>query len=134
VISLPPKLTPLPRAPAFVQGVMNLRGQVLPVIDQVQRFSGAAATGQKRRVIVVRIGDLQAGFIVDAVSEILRVPAAELRAAPDLGNDDTRVFERVANLAAQNRIVLIVSPRELLDRAERDLLASLTTTDATAGS
>ena len=125
VAPLPPKLTRLPKAPAFIQGLMNLRGNVVPVIDQVRRFSGAAASGRKRRVIVVRIDALQAGFIVDAVSEVLRIPVGALRPAPELGTDGTRVFERVANLEQEQRIVLIVSPRELLDRAERDLLAAL---------
>ena len=133
VVSLPSKLTPLPRAPAFVQGVMNLRGQVIPVIDQAKRFSGAASTGVKRRVVVVRLGDMQAGFIVDAASEILRVPLDALRDAPDLGGEGTKVFDRVANLPDQEKIVLIISPRELLDRAERDLLASIAKQDATAG-
>ena len=56
----------------------------------------------------------------------LRVEASALRPAPDLGNEETRIFDRVANLAEEERIVLMVSPRELLDRAERDLLRGLT--------
>lgn len=125
VALLPSKLTRLPKAPAFVKGVMNLRGQVIPVIDQVQRFGQVARETGRRRVIVLRIGDLQAGFIVDAVSEVIEVAASALQPAPDLGSDQTRVFERVANLADEQRIVLIVSPRELLDRAEQDVLRSL---------
>jgi len=125
VAPLPDKLTRLPKAPAFVKGVMNLRGAVVPVIDQAERFGEAAATGARRRVVVVRIGDLQAGFVVDAASEVLRIAADALRPAPELGSEETRVFERVANLAEQDRIVLIVSPRELLDRAEQDLLRGM---------
>lgn len=125
VAMLPAKLTRLPRAPAFVQGVMNLRGQVIPVIDQAHRFGAEAAAGRKHRVVVVRIGDLSAGFVVDAVSDVLRVEAGALRPAPDLGNAETRVFDRVANLTEEQRIVLIVSPRELLDRAEQDLLRGI---------
>jgi purine-binding chemotaxis protein CheW len=125
VALLPAKLTRLPKAPAFVQGVMNLRGQVIPVIDQAHRFGAEAAAGRKRRVVVVRIGDLSAGFVVDAVSDVLRVPSDALRPAPDLGNAETRVFDRVVNLSEEQRIVLIVSPRELLDRAEQDLLRGI---------
>ncbi len=125
-VAIPPaKLTRLPNAPDFVQGVMNLRGQVVPVIDQARRFGGAAASGSRRRVIVVRLGALQAGFVVASVSEVMRVPAGALRPAPELGGEETRVFDRVANLADAGRMVLIVSPQELLDRAERDLLAGL---------
>jgi purine-binding chemotaxis protein CheW len=125
VAQLPAKLTPLPKAPAFVLGVMNLRGQVIPVIDQAQRFGADASQASRRRVIVTKIGELQAGFLVDAVSEVVRVTADALRTAPDFGNEETRVFERVANLGDEQRIILIVNPRELLDRAEQDLLRRL---------
>jgi purine-binding chemotaxis protein CheW len=119
------KLTRLPNAPDFVQGAMNLRGQIVPVIDQSRRFGATAATGARGRVIVVRIGALQAGFRVDGVSEMMRVPASAIRAAPDLGGDETRVFDRIANLEEVGRMVLIVSPQELLDRAEREMLDAL---------
>lgn len=125
VAQLPAKLTPLPKSPAFVLGVMNLRGQVIPVIDQAQRFGAAKSEGGRRRVIVTRIGELQAGFIVDGVSEVVRVETSALRAAPEFGSEETRMFERVANLPDQQRIILIVDPRELLDRAEQDLLKAL---------
>jgi len=125
VATLPPRLTRLPKAPSFVQGLMNLRGSVVPVIDQVRRFSGVAAEGRKRRVVVVRIGELLAGFIVDAVTEVLQIPTSAIRAAPELETEGAHIFDRVANLEEQQRILLIVSPRELLDRAERDMLAAL---------
>ncbi len=125
VAPLPRKLTRLPRAPTFVRGVMNLRGAVVPVIDQAVRFGAAAAVGGKRRVVVVRIGDVQAGFVVDSASEVLRIAADAMLPAPDLGGAETQLFERVTHLADRERILLIVSPRELLDRAEQDLLRGM---------
>ncbi len=125
VAMLPRALTLLPRAPAFVLGVMNLRGAVIPVIDQRQRFGVAPSGGSAQRVIVLRVGELQAGFVVDAVSDVVRLDAACVRQAPDLGNARTRVFERVANIAESRRLILIVSPRELLDQAEQDILLGL---------
>ena len=121
---LPGTLARLPNAPAFVMGAMNLRGQVIPVIDQAVRFGAQSGTGSRRRVIVVRVGEVQAGFVVDAIAHIVRVDTADVRPAPDLGNSETRVFERVIGLAGEGRVILIVSPRTLLDRAEQDLLAS----------
>jgi purine-binding chemotaxis protein CheW len=125
VITLPDTLTPLPRAPAFVEGVMNLRGQAVPVIDQGRRFLGAATSGKRRRVIVVTLDGTLAGFVVDMVSEVVRVPRDALRTAPELGGDGTQVFDRIATLDDSERMILIVSPGELLDRAERDLLAAM---------
>jgi purine-binding chemotaxis protein CheW len=126
VTTLPDSLTPLPRAPAFVEGVMNLRGQVVPVIDQGRRFLGEATSGKRRRVVVVALDGTLAGFVVDMVSEVVRLPSDALRPAPELGGESTRVFDRVATLEGSERMILIVSPAELLDRAERDLLAAMT--------
>lgn len=120
---LPDRLTPLPKAPDFVQGVMTVRSAVVPVIDQARRFNGAPVGEGKPRVIVVRIGDLTAGFVVDAVSEVARIADECIGPAPDLGSGETRVFDRVARLGED--IVLVVNPQELLDRAERDLLAGV---------
>lgn len=125
VAPLPSQLTSLPKAPAFVLGVMNLRGQVIPVIDQAQRFGAEVSEVIRRRVIVTRVGELQAGFLVDAVSEVVRVEVSALHSAPDFGHEDTRVFGRVANLDDGQRIILIINSRELLDRAEQDLLRGL---------
>lgn len=125
VALLPERLTPLPKAPAFVRGVMNLRGEVIPVIDQGRRFHGVPVAAEKPRVIVVQVGTLTAGFIVESVSQVAWVPERATRAAPDLGSDETRVFDRIVSLDGEEALVLIVSPQDLLDRAERDLLAEL---------
>jgi purine-binding chemotaxis protein CheW len=125
VVRMPDALSSLPRAPKFVEGIMNLRGQAVPVIDQRRRFDAPAGAGQRRRVIIVSLGDLQAGFVVDAVSDVMRVSKKDLSAAPDLGDGAVRVFDRVANLESGQRMILLVQPRELLDRAERDLIAAM---------
>lgn len=133
VAQLPERLTRLPRAPAYVLGVMNLRGAAVPVIDQRRRFEipdgGAPA---RPRVIVTRVGELVAGFAVDAVSQILELPASRLAPTPELAQDAGRIFDRVAQVEADGRVILLVNPRELLDRAETDLLASLAAAAADA--
>jgi purine-binding chemotaxis protein CheW len=134
VTQLPDKLTRLPRAPKFVEGMINLRGKVIPVIDQGRRFDGAPVVGKRRRVIVAALGASEAGFLVDSVSEVLRVPTDAIGPSPELGGDRVRVFDRVANLEAEGRMILIVEPQELLDRAERDLLAAMTGKDGAADS
>ncbi|MFC3580940.1 chemotaxis protein CheW [Sphingomonas hylomeconis] len=125
VTALPATLTALPRAPAFVEGVMNLRGQIVPVIDQHRRFLGVAASGPRRRVVVVALDGTLAGFVVDTVSDVVRLPRAAIQPAPELGADETRVFDRIATPDDGAAMILIVSPGELLDRAERDLIAAM---------
>ncbi|MEJ2817410.1 chemotaxis protein CheW [Caulobacter sp. CCG-8] len=127
VVRLPETLTRLPKAPAYIQGVMNLRGKLIPVIDQRQRFSvSGEATGEARRVVVVTLDGLQAGFAVDAVSRILEVEAEDLMPAPELSNDGDRLFDRAAKVEREGDVILLIDPRALLARAEADLLRDLT--------
>jgi purine-binding chemotaxis protein CheW len=65
---------------------------------------------------------MQAGFVVDAVTEVLRVPVDELRPAPEFASDRSRVIDRIANIEVEGRMILLLDARELLDRAEKDLL------------
>ena len=133
IVRCPDELTRVPRAPAFVKGLMNLRGKAVPVIDQRQRFSVPGHAAQRRRrVIVVTIDGLQAGFLVDGVSEVLTVSASELSPAPDLAADAGQTIDRVAMIERDGRMILLVDPKALLDRAERDVLASLDTNSEAA--
>lgn len=123
VVRLPDTVTRVPRAPDFVAGVMNHRGAVVPLIDQRRRFAVAGeAAARQRRVIVANVDDLIAGFIVDAVQQILNVPAEALRPAPDLAAAEAPLFDRIATLDLDGRLVLLVDPRQLLDQAERDIV------------
>jgi purine-binding chemotaxis protein CheW len=125
VVRRPDTLTRVPRAPAFVEGVMNLRGKVVPVIDQRLRFASAGVGGRRRRVVIITIDGLQAGFAVDSISEIISAMPQELTTAPELSADGVQVFDRVVRLERDRRMILLVDPKALLDRAERDLLVAI---------
>lgn len=133
VVAMPDQLTRLPRAPAFVAGIMNLRGRVIPVIDQRLRFDVPGMAQTRRRIIVAALGTLEAGFVVDAVSEVLRVPTNQMVLAPEMG-EETRVFDRIAAADGGRRMILVIEPQQLLDRAERDLLAAMRDEEANATS
>jgi purine-binding chemotaxis protein CheW len=126
VVRCPDKLTRVPIAPAFVRGLMNLRGQAVPVIDQRARFSadGASENGVGR-VIVVSIDGLKTGFLVDKVSEVITVPADELSPAPELASETANVIDRIAMIERSGHMILLVDPKALLDRAEREILQSI---------
>ena len=79
VARVPDQITRLPKTPKFLEGIVNLRGEVLPVVDQRRRFDmPAAAQAESRRLIVVRTDRHRAGLIVDAecLNEVLRSSAA----------------------------------------------------------
>ncbi|MGU3493690.1 chemotaxis protein CheW [Xanthobacteraceae bacterium A53D] len=125
----PGVLTRLPRAPDYVLGVMNLRGKVIPVIDQRQRFSVEGAVEERaRRLLVVTIGQLQAAFAVDAVSGIIEVETSHVLPAPELAEGNERLFDRAVPVAGggEGDVILLIDPQALLARTETDLLRDLT--------
>jgi purine-binding chemotaxis protein CheW len=126
IVRLPDVLTRVPRAPPLVEGVMNLRGAVVPVIDAGRRFgaSGGGAVG-RRRVIVVTIDGLKAGLIVDRVSSVLAIRTDALLPAPPLVEGEAGTFDRVIPVEQDDRLILLISPKALLEKAEHDMLAAL---------
>ncbi len=124
VARVPDLIARVPKTPKFLEGVINLRGEVLPVVDQRRRFNMPkqedAAAG--RRLVVVRTAHLRAGLIVDSVSEVLRSAATAIEPAPDLTGDASKLVRGIINLESAGRIVLVLDPSELLSRAEQGLL------------
>jgi len=124
VVRRPAQLTRVPGAPAFVEGIMNLRGKMIPVIDQRTRFGSAGQRHDAARIIVMTVDGLQTGIAVDRVDEILSIASSDLQQTPALDCGDA-VVDRVAMSDATGRMVLLIEPRALLDRAERDLIAAM---------
>lgn len=123
VARAPEKVTKVPKAPKFLEGVVNLRGEVLPVVDQRRRFDmPPCERPEGRRLIVVRTERHRAGVIVDSVSEVLRTLSDDIGPAPHLAGEANRLVNGVISLEASGRIVMLLDPAELLTRAERGLL------------
>jgi purine-binding chemotaxis protein CheW len=123
VARVPEQITRVPKTPAFLEGVISFRGEVLPVVDQRRRFDMAVDGGDMtRRLIVVRSERHRAALIVDAVSEVLSHQRGAMDPAPDLTGDQTRLVLGVINLDEAGRMVMVLDPTELLSRAERSLL------------
>lgn len=134
VAHVPDQIARLPKAPKFLEGVINLRGEVLPVVDQRRRFDmPPLAERSGRRLVVVRTERHRAGLIVDSVSEVLRCSASGIEPAPDLTNESVRLVQGVINLERAGRIVLLLDPAELLTRAERGLLDAFEARNTRAG-
>ena len=91
------EITKVPRAPEFVEGVINLRGKVIPIIDLRRRFGLAPKAHDKNtRIIVIEINNIIVGFVVDAVSEVLRIPAST---AAGGGRRGFRLYQRRRQIA-----------------------------------
>ena len=78
-------ITPIPRAPEFIEGVVNLRGQVLAVMDLAKRLDiPSKPRSEKTRIVVVELENNAVGMIVDEVSEVLRIPTSKVEKTPQL--------------------------------------------------
>jgi purine-binding chemotaxis protein CheW len=123
-IARPPEhITRLPKSPPFIEGVMNLRGSVVPIVDLRRRFD---LTGKEQlgspRILMLAIGGVTAGFLVDSVSRIMKVSTDAICPAPELSPDQMRLISRLINLEASGQLILLVDPAQLLDQVEADLL------------
>lgn len=119
IVRVPETLTHVPKAPASVEGVINLRGAVLPVIDLRRRLGLATvARNEGQRIVVFLIRGVRTGFIVDAVAEVLKVPRQSIEPAPQLSSEQSTLLARMANLEKQKRMLQLIDPNYLLGEGE----------------
>ncbi len=119
------EITKVPRAPAFVEGVINLRGKVIPIIDLRKRF-GLQARGHDKntRIIVIEISAMIVGFVVDSVSEVLRIPAGTVEPPPPVvAGLESEYISGVGKL--EDRLLILLDLNHLLSRAERSVLTQV---------
>lgn len=117
------KVTKVPRAPAFVRGVINLRGKVIPVIELRAKFSMPPQEDtQKTCIIVVKISlrghDVTMGIIIDEVKEVLDIAAVDIEETPSFGADvSTEFIMGIGKIGENVKMLLdidkIVSPAEV---------------------
>ena len=112
-------ITVVPHAPAFVQGVTNLRGTVLPVIDLRQRFGmSLEGTTKDSRIVVVNMNGTKVGMVVDAVSEVLRIPSEAVEPPPPMvvSSIDAAFITGIAKL--EDRLVILLDLAKMLSLQE----------------
>lgn len=123
-------MTTVPLMPNFVRGVINLRGAVVPVIDLHARFGRPPARVSKKTCIVifdaVRDGErVELGLLVDAVSEVIDIPAAQIEPPPNFGTAVRRDFISGMGKVAE-RFVILLDPDRAFDVGEMAELCEAT--------
>ena len=123
-------ITRMPRAPGFVRGIINLRGDVIPVLSLGERFGlKIEEGGASARVIVAEIGGQLIGMMVDSVSAVLRVPAGQIDPPPPIiGGMSRRYVRGVAKL--EKRLVILLDLDRVLSEDEQAELADLASDEA----
>jgi len=119
IVRVPELLTRVPKTPSYVEGVINLRGTVLPVIDQRSRLGMATLErNDRQRIMVFMVDGMRTGFIVDSVAEVLRINRQSVAPAPALSAEQGRLITQVAKLNDNKRLVMLIDQRQLLDAGE----------------
>ena len=115
-------LTRVPNSPDFVDGVINLRGKVIPVIALRKRFGlEELAHDKQTRIVVIEVKGTVLGFIVDSVSEVLRIPKDTVEPPPRLGKVEREYVSGVGKL--DNRLLILIDVDRLMSDSE-ELISS----------
>ncbi len=117
-------ITVVPQAPRFVEGVTNLRGKVLPVIDLRRRFGLAAEAATKdTRIVVVEMNGTTVGIVVDGVSEVLRVNSDTIEPpSPIVTTVDSAFIRGIAKVG--ERLVILLDLAKVLSLSEQQALTA----------
>ncbi len=112
------EITWLPRAPSFVKGIINLRGDMIPIIDLRHKFGLPASQGSTTtRVIVGEVDGKLMGMVVDSASQVVRIPADQIDPPPEVFGAVSRQFiTGVGKL--ENRLVMLLNADEILTAVE----------------
>jgi purine-binding chemotaxis protein CheW len=119
------EITKVPKAPVFVEGVINLRGKVIPIIDLRRRFGLSSKEHDKHtRIIVIEINNMIVGFVVDSVSEVLRIPAGTVEPPPAVvAGMESEYISGVGKL--QDRLLILLDLDRLLSNHDLDVLGQI---------
>lgn len=118
------EITKVPRAEAFVEGVINLRGKVIPILDLRRRFKLPSKAHDKHtRIIVIEMNNMIVGFVVDSVSQVLRIPSNTVEPPPVVAGVDSEYISGVGKL--QDSLLILLDLNKLLSSADLESLAQM---------
>lgn len=120
-----PEISPVPGAPPYVLGIINLRGNVVAIIDTRSRFSlPPVEVDDNSRILILEAGDHVVGFMVDSVREVVELRSSEIETAPDTGSGDSARF--ITGLCnRKDGLLILVDANRLLSEDELAELSAI---------
>ena len=116
------RLVNLPKSPAFVEGALNLRGSVIPVVDLRKRFDlPTAPHNRNTRLLIVTVGKQVLGLVVDEVTEVISVPVRDVKPPPQVSGGVGAEYLVGVCIAGASLIMLLNLDRILTDRESDEL-------------
>jgi purine-binding chemotaxis protein CheW len=122
-----PEITAVPDSPAFVEGVINLRGKIVSVVDLRKRFNEShIATSKKNRILVAEVEGKMVGLIVDSASEVLKLSSSQVEDPPNVFEEGELHY--VIGIGKLNgRLILVIDLSKVLQKGELKKLGELDT-------
>jgi len=112
------EITRMPKTPQFVEGIINLRGQIIAVVELAKRLNlESGSRSGETRIIVVEAEDIKVGMIVDSVSEVLRVNADAVEPSPTLTTDVSAAYLQGV-VKQDNRLIILLDLTKVLSLQE----------------
>jgi purine-binding chemotaxis protein CheW len=122
------KITKVPKAAEFIKGITNLRGEVIPVLDTRKRFGLEVKTSDDRtRIIIVDLGGIKTGLVVDSVREVLNLAKKDIAPPPEaIGSGiDQQFISGIGKVDAGKRMIVLLDVERILSRQEREHLSEI---------
>lgn len=118
-------ITKVPRTPEFVEGLINIRGKVIPVVDLRKRFDVELSHDEKNnRIVVVDIDNQDIGMIVDAVAEVLRIPSDCIEPPSSIITSiESDYLMGIAKL--ESRLIILLDLKKVLTHTEKEILTTI---------
>lgn len=118
------KITPVPELPEYVQGIISLRGKIIPVVDVRMRFKMESIEYNDRTcIIIVDLGKTSVGLIVDGVADVLSFEDSEILETPGIENENNKFIKGVGRVG--DEVKLLINCEELLSDDETDKLSKV---------
>lgn len=119
------EIAPVPGAPHYVLGIINLRGNVVTVIDTRRRFGlPDVESDDETRIVIVEADNNVVGILVDSVAEVVDLKMSEIETAPNVGNDESSKYIQGVS-SRDNELLILVDVNKLLSSEEWQEVASL---------
>ena len=113
-----PEITAVPDSPGYVEGVINLRGKIVSVVDLRKRFGEKEiAASKKNRILVAEVGGKMVGLIVDAASEVIKIPDSEVDLPPSVFEEGELNYVTGVG-KVKGRLIILVDLSKILQRGE----------------
>jgi len=118
------EIAPVPGAPDYVMGIINLRGNVVTVIETRKRFNlPSIDTDEQTRIVIIEVENQEVGILVDSVAEVVDLPVSAIESAPIVGNDDAaKYIQGVTSMDGE--LLILVDVNKFLTEEELQEMTS----------